>query len=99
MILEVAEIHIIAGQNSAFEAAVSEGVPTFAQTDGYIRHQLQQSIEEPTRYLLLIHWESVEAHTVNFRESERFPQWRALISPFFAKPPYVQHFEVRNEGP
>jgi heme-degrading monooxygenase HmoA len=95
MILEIAEVHVTPGSESAFIAAVTAGQHLFMQTPGYLRHQLQQSIEEPTRFMLLIEWETIESHTVGFRESERFPQWREYISPHFAKAPLVQHFELR----
>jgi heme-degrading monooxygenase HmoA len=95
MILEVAEVHVQEGHEAAFIEAVRQGQYLFMQTPGYIRHELRQSIEEPTRFLLLIHWETLEAHTVDFRQSDRFPQWREYISPHFAQPPFVQHFELR----
>jgi heme-degrading monooxygenase HmoA len=92
MVLEMAEFYIQVGQEADFIAAVGQGQALFMSSEGYIRHSLQQSIEDPTRFVLLIEWDSVEAHNVGFRESDRFPQWRALISPHFAKPPFVQHF-------
>ncbi len=95
MILEVAEIHILEGQNADFEAAVKKGITAFVQpTAGFIRYELRRSIEEPIRYLLLIQWETLESHTVNFRESENFTQWREVVGPYFTQPPYVQHFEL-----
>lgn len=94
MINEVAEFYIKEGAGAAFERALRESTEKYiSSTEGYIGSQLHRSIEDPSRYLLLIQWESVEAHTVNFRESEVFPKHRALISPYFEKPPFVQHFE------
>ncbi len=94
MILEVAEVFVQDGTGSQFEAAVHESAEKYiSKTDGYISHELRRSMEDPTRYLLLIQWETLEAHTVNFRESEVFPKHRELISPYFAKAPFVQHFE------
>jgi heme-degrading monooxygenase HmoA len=94
MILEIAEVYVQPGTGADFEKAVSQGQHLVMQTPGYINHELQRSIEDPTRYMLLIHWESVAAHEEGFRQSDRFPQWREYIGPFFAKPPFVQHFEV-----
>lgn len=95
MILEVAEIHVQEGTGAALEAAVHQSAAQYiSKTDGFIQYELRRSIEEPTRYLLLIQWETLEAHTVNFRESEVFPKHRDLISPYFARPPHVQHFEI-----
>jgi heme-degrading monooxygenase HmoA len=93
LILEVAEIHIHDGEQTAFEQAVHQSIETYISvTEGYIDSSLQRSVEEPTRYLLLVQWTTIEAHMVNFRESERFPQHRALIGPYFARPPHIQHF-------
>ncbi len=95
MILEVAEVNVQEGTGADFEAAVHQSAAQYiSKTDGFISYELRRSIEEPTRYLLMIQWETVEAHTVNFRESDIFPKHRELISPYFAKLPYVQHFEI-----
>jgi len=95
MILEVAEIYVNEGTGSDFEAAIAKSAKLYiSKTDGYISHELQRSMEDPTRYLLLIEWETLEAHTVNFRESDVFPKHRELISPYFAKPLFVHHFEL-----
>ena len=97
MILEVAEIHITEGEQAKFEQAVNQSIKEYISvTEGYIDAQLQRSVEEPTRYLLLVHWETIEAHMVNFRQSERFPQHRALIGPYFTRPPHVHHFVQRE---
>lgn len=54
---------------------------------------MTRSIESPSRFVLLIEWDSVEAHTVGFRESENFGRWRALLGPYFDGAPHVEHFE------
>jgi quinol monooxygenase YgiN len=53
---------------------------------------MTRGIETPTRFVLLVEWDSIEAHVENFRETERFPKWRGLIGPYFANPPRVEHF-------
>lgn len=95
MILEVAEIHIENGKQAQYEAAVKQGMAeVVSKTNGFISYELRRSIEETTRYLLLIQWETLEAHTINFRESDNFPKWRAIVGGYFVKPPHVQHFEL-----
>jgi len=95
MILEVAEVHVKPDTGDDFAKAVNQSIKDYISvTDGYISAELQRSIEDPTRFLLMIQWETLEAHTVNFRESDRFDKHRALISPFFAEAPFVQHFET-----
>jgi len=92
MITEVALITVKEGSESDFIAGYKAGVPLIQVTDGYISHTMQQGIESPNRFVLTIQWESVEAHNVNFRESERFQEWRSHIGPFMAEPPNVEHF-------
>ncbi len=95
MILEVAEITIPVGQNAAFEEAIHRGVRTvISNAQGFLRYQVQRGIESPERYLLLIEWATLEDHTVHFRGGPLFAQWRAIVGPFFASPPRVEHFAL-----
>jgi heme-degrading monooxygenase HmoA len=95
MVLEVADIHIPPGRNAEFEEAIERGVRTVVgQAAGMRSYQVQKGIESPERYVLLIEWDTLEAHTVGFRESPLFAQWRAIVGPFFAKPPVVEHFNL-----
>lgn len=92
MILEAASLQVVTGQEHAFEEAMVRAAPVIAATPGYIRHELRRCMETKGRYLLLVQWETLEAHTVAFRESPRFGEWRAIIGPFFAAPPNVEHY-------
>jgi len=93
MIEEVADIRILPDQQQAFEAAIHTGVTTvIARAKGFCGYSVSRGIETPTRYLLRIQWETVEDHTIGFRQSPLFTQWRAIVSPFFAAPPVVEHF-------
>lgn len=94
-IVEVADFSVAPDQHAAFGAALTQAATTvLSQAQGYQAHQILASHETPGRYVLLVDWDSVEAHTVGFRESAAFAEWRAIIGPFFAKPPYVEHFHV-----
>ncbi|HEY6446510.1 MAG TPA: antibiotic biosynthesis monooxygenase [Acidobacteriaceae bacterium] len=93
MILEVAQLQVRSGEVNAFEAAMRQAAPVIAGAAGYIAHELRRCVERPGRYLLLVRWETLEAHTVGFRESPAFAEWRAIIGPFFAAPPVVEHYE------
>ena len=90
MVLEVALIDVT--DADAFAAAYRRGHPVLAGTPGCHSIRMTRGIESPLRFVLLVEWESVEAHEQNFRQTERFVAWRAEISPFFAQPPLVQHF-------
>lgn len=91
MVLEVAIIDVRDGTQAEFEAAYAEARQQVAATPGWRSMRMTHGIETPTRYVLLVEWDSVEAHE-DFRASERFGRWRALIGPHFAGPPVVEHF-------
>lgn len=99
MILEIAILNIRAGEEVAFEEAVAAGSQLILRSPGYIAHELRRCIETKGRYVLLVRWETLEAHTVGFRESPAFPAWRAIIGPFFASAPVVEHYERVSEWP
>lgn len=94
-ILELATIDIKKGANEAFEDALDKAQYVISRSPGYIGHQFQKCLEQDNRYVLLIRWEALEAHTKGFRESELFKEWRALIGPFFESVPQVQHYELK----
>ena len=96
MVLEVALIDVT--DPAAFIAAYRSVHPVLAGTDGCHSVRMTSGIESPNRFVLIVEWESVEAHEVNFRQTERFAEWRAAIGPHFAQPPVVEHFsEVSPE--
>jgi heme-degrading monooxygenase HmoA len=95
MILELADIRIQPGQQAQFDAAIERGIAlTIAKAKGYLGHQVQKGIEAPERYLLMVNWATLENHTVDFRESPAFTEWRSIVGPFFAGPPQVEHFSL-----
>ncbi len=95
MILELADIRIRPGEQAAFDAAIRHGLETvIAQAKGMRGWKVNRGIESPERYVLQIFWETLEDHTVAFRGGPLFAQWRAIVGPFFAQPPVVEHFEL-----
>lgn len=92
MVLEVALIDVVAGQEDAFAKAYAQGRPLLAGTPGCRSVRMTRGVESPSRFVLLVEWDSVAAHEENFRASDRFPAWRSLIGPYFAAPPVVAHF-------
>lgn len=91
MIFEIAEIEVKPNEEEAFEAAVAKATPLFRRAKGCHDMELQRSIEKPSRYRLVVKWETVEDHMVHFRESEDFQEWRKLVGPHFAAAPVVEH--------
>jgi heme-degrading monooxygenase HmoA len=92
MVLEVALIDIIPGREDDFAAAYAKGHPTLASTPGCRSVRMTRGIESPSRFVLLVEWDTVEAHERNFRSTDRFTTWRSLIGAYFADPPLVEHF-------
>ena len=95
MILELADIRITPGKQAEFDAAIVRGIETVAsKAKGFRGYKVNKGIESPDRYVLMIFWDTLENHTVDFREGPLFPQWRAIVGPFFAGPPTVEHFTL-----
>ena len=95
MILELADIRIQPGQQAAFDEAIQRAISTvISKAKGFKGCQINKGIESPERYLLQISWDTLENHTVDFRESPAFAEWRAIVGPFFAGPPTVEHFNL-----
>lgn len=93
MVLELAEITIRPGEQAQFDAAIAQGIAeVISQARGFRRATVHKGIESPERYVLQIEWDTLENHTVDFRGSPAFAQWRAIVGPFFAQPPRVEHF-------
>ena len=98
MILEIAQITIKPGLEAEFEAGVQRAAPLFKAAKGCKTMELKRSIENPARYLLFVTWETLENHTVDFRQSANFSEWRKLVSHCFAEPPQVEHAQAVVTG-
>ncbi|MEZ4279019.1 MAG: antibiotic biosynthesis monooxygenase [Myxococcota bacterium] len=92
MVLEVAPLSIRPGQESAFESAFAVAQAIIASMPGYHSHSLHRGIERPGEYLLLVTWDSVEAHEQGFRGSPRYAEWKALLHRFYDPFPTVLHY-------
>lgn len=98
MIYEIAELYIQPEAHAAFQAAVAEAVPIFKAATGCLSMRLDRDIEVPDTYHLVIGWATLEHHTVDFRGSPGFQQWRGLVGGYFAQPPKVEHFATVVTG-
>lgn len=95
MILEIVDIRIHPGQQAAFEAAIEHGLKTvLSKAEGFAGYKVNRGIESPERFMLQVFWHTLEDHTIKFRTSDQFVQWRAIVGPFFATPPAVEHFDL-----
>ena len=92
MILEMVDIRIRPGEQVVFDAAIRRGVETvIANATGFRGYKVNRGVESPDRYVLMIFWDTLENHTVDFRGSENFTEWRGLVGQYFASPPEVEH--------
>jgi len=92
MILEAAQLSIKPGRETAFEAAMQQARPLIEASPGFGGIEVRRCIERPDSYLLLVWWQTLEDHTVGFRGSDRYQQWRALLHDFYAPFPVVEHY-------
>lgn len=96
--LEVATIKIRPGDEDAFAEAYRGARRELAASPGFRSARMTRGVESPSTFVLLVEWESVEAHEHGFRATDRFTRWRAAIGPYFAEPPFVQHFADIDPG-
>ena len=93
MITEIAQVEVLPGKSSEFLAAVTIAVARVLETaKGFVAFEVYKSVERENFLMFEIQWETLADHTIGFRESELFPKWRAIIGPFFASPPQVEHW-------
>ena len=91
-VLEVVILHVHPGQEAAYEAAFREAAPIISAMNGYRRHELRRCIERPGQYLLLVEWDTLEDHTVGFRTSAAYQDWKRLLHGFYNPFPVVEHY-------
>ena len=93
MIKEFAQVEVLPGKDGEFVAAVNLAVAKVLSTArGFIAFEIYKSVERENVYMFEIQWATLVDHTIGFRESDLFPKWRAIIGPFFASPPQVEHW-------
>ena len=93
MVLEVAILDVKPGLKQQFEASFDCAQKIISSMHGYVSHQLQCCIEKPNRYILLVNWQTLEDHTVGFRQSDEYQQWKVLLHHFYEPFPEVEHYE------
>lgn len=92
MILEVAVLNVVPGRANEFEEAFAKAQNIISSMSGYLGHELRSCLEVENQYILLVKWESVEAHTEGFRGSPEYAQWKALLHHFYDPFPEVHHY-------
>ena len=94
MVLEVAILDVKSGQTQDFETAFLQAQTIISSMKGYVSHQLQKCLEKPNRYILLVNWQTLEDHTLGFRGSDAYQEWRRLLHRFYDPFPDVEHYET-----
>jgi heme-degrading monooxygenase HmoA len=94
MVLEHAILYIVPGKETAFEKDFKTASQYISSVKGYIRHSLRKCLEQESKYLLLIEWETLEDHTVGFRQSEPYKHWRSLLHEYYDPFPVVEHYKT-----
>lgn len=97
-VLEVAVLDVRDGESDAFEAAFGEAQRIIASMRGYQRHELRRCMERAGRYLLLVWWDTLEAHTEGFRGSAEYQEWKRLLHHFYEPFPTVEHYTTVFSG-
>ena len=93
MILEAVVLPVIRARMSAFEEAFAEARAIIESTPGFVSLELHRGVEQPSDYLLLVRWETLEAHTIGFRQSPAYARWAGLLHRFYEPFPEVRHYE------
>jgi heme-degrading monooxygenase HmoA len=97
MILEVAILDVKPDQTAAFERDFAEASVCISSIAGYISHELQRCIERRSRYILLVRWETLAAHTEGFRKSPQYAEWKKLLHHYYDPFPTVEHYSLVHE--
>lgn len=91
MVYERAEIPIAEGREADFEALLPQVRELIAGAAGAGAATIARGVERPSTYLLLIEWESVEAHMA-WRETDGMNTFRTLVGPLLDGAPGHEHF-------
>lgn len=92
MILEVAILDVVPGRESAFHRDFAVAQEIISAMPGYREHELQRCIEKPSRHILLVRWDTLEDHTVGFRQSAEYQEWKRLLHHYYDPFPEVEHY-------
>jgi len=93
MILEVAILDVIPGQEADFQDSFGKAQEIISSMPGYLNHELRRCIEKPARFILLVNWKTLEDHTVGFRGSSQYQEWKSLLHHYYDPFPEVEHYE------
>ena len=94
MILEVAILKVKKGQEKQFELDFKKAGQFIGAVEGYCNHSLKKSIEQNNQYILLVNWEKLENHTIGFRQSSQYLEWKNVLHHYYDPIPIVEHYKT-----
>ena len=97
MILEVAILDVIPDKTAEFEVSFQKAQEIISSAKGWLGHQLQQCLEVPNRYILLVRWQQLDDHSIGFRQSDAYLEWKKLLHHFYSPFPVVEHYTMKYE--
>jgi heme-degrading monooxygenase HmoA len=92
VILETAILDVRPGQEAEFEAAMQKARHLIVASPGCLSMEVRRCLEKSSRYLLLVQWRALEDHTIGFRQSAPYQEWRSLLHRFYDPMPVVEHY-------
>ena len=100
MILEVAILNVKGGQEKQFEIDFAIAGQFISSIKGYVKHSLRKCVEQQNKYILLVDWENLEDHTIRFRQSAEYLEWKNILHHYYDPFPTVEHYEtgIENEN-
>ena len=94
MILEVAILYVIKGEELHFERDFAIAGQYISAIKGYVKHSLRKCVEENNKYILLVDWLTLEDHIIGFRTSPEYLEWKSLLHHYYNPFPIVEHYET-----
>ncbi|MBX3094733.1 MAG: antibiotic biosynthesis monooxygenase [Cryobacterium sp.] len=92
MVTEHVVLSVLPGREAEYEKAFAEAKHVIASATGCRSVSVSRSVENPSNYLLLVEWDSVEHHMEGFRNSEAFVEWRRLTGHLYEPNPVIEHY-------
>jgi heme-degrading monooxygenase HmoA len=98
MVLEVAILYVKKGEEIKFENDFKIAGRYISSSKGYLQHSLRRCLEQSNKYILLVNWEKLEDHTVGFRQSDHYQEWKKVLHHYYDPFPVVEHYETLIEN-
>ncbi|WP_028933495.1 antibiotic biosynthesis monooxygenase family protein [Pseudonocardia spinosispora] len=92
MIIEIATLDVQPGRAEEFAQAYRHVQDLLTASAGFRSVRLTRGVENPSRFVAVVEWDSVEAHEENFVKTERFSKFAAHLTPLMSAMPAVEHF-------